>query len=245
MKKILYLFAMMLGMVVFTNCEENEITPRVLEIDYVGLESGFQIGVDPNGSTTQEIRIATSKTMSVERTFNIAVDSDLTTADASAYSVPSSVTVPANSNIGIFNIEVNGPNVNASGDDILTIGFTSTEDNLFISKPITLNLKQVCQYNEVTATFTFDDYPEEAYWQLYNNTTDTFLEGDGYSGSDCYVDLTSSTKVFCLQNGEYRFVVGDCYGDGGTGFELSFGDSVLLSSNGVSGSGEVFVFSIP
>ena len=161
MKKIISLFAILMVVFIFTNCEKNDDTPAITEIDYVGLESDFLIGVDPSGTATEEVTIATSQISSSDRTFNIAVDTDLTTADPSAYSVPASVTVPANTNIGTFNVEVIGPNVNPSGLDILAIGFTSQDDDLSVSEPISLNLQQVCQSNEVTLEIIFDNYPVE------------------------------------------------------------------------------------
>lgn len=244
MKKILLLLTAMFSLVLLTNCEENEETPAILEINYVGFESKPLIGVDPTSNATEEIKVATSNTTSTDRTFNIVVNTALTSADASAYTVPLSVTVPANSNIGTFNLDLVGPNINSSGSDILALDFVSQE-GLSIGETMQINLKQVCPLNEVIVSFSFDTFPEEAYWQLFDNSNDEFIDGDGYAGNDCYVDLSATTKTFCLPSGEYRFVMGDCFGDGGTAFELSSGGTILASSAGVSGAGEIFIFSLP
>ncbi|ULC60223.1 hypothetical protein MBM09_04350 [Flaviramulus sp. BrNp1-15] len=243
MKKIAIILTVMFSIALFTNCEENDDTPAITGIDFVGFESDFQIGVDPTGNASQEVKVAISQSSGSDRTFNLSVNTDLTTADASAYSIPSSVTIPANSTVGSFLVDVVGSNVNPSGADVLVIELSSEAEGLFKSDPITLNLKQVCPYDEVIISFTFDAYPEEAYWQLYDSN-DVFLEGDGYEGSDCYVELSTSVKTFCLPSGDYQFLMGDCYGDGGTGYTITYGDTVLYSSAGVSDSGEVITFSL-
>ncbi|TXG38791.1 hypothetical protein [Seonamhaeicola maritimus] len=244
MKRIITLCAIMLSLVVFTNCEKNDDTPAILDIDYVGLESGFTIGVDPTGTASQEVQIATSNTASTPRMFNIAVDTDLTTADASAYSVPSSVTVPANSNVGMFSIDVVGPNVSTSGNDILAIGFTSPDDGLFISDPISLNLKQVCPQPETILDFTFDDWPEEIYWviedaggnALYESAPGAYGAYDGLEGG--------ITRSICLAPGDYTFTIYDRFADGAGPYTISQGGTVLVSSDGLYGPGEARSFTV-
>ncbi len=232
----------------FTNCEKNDDTPEITKINYVGLESDFVVGVDPNGSTTKEITIATSQTTSSSRTFNIAVDTDLTTADPSAYSVPASVTVPANSNIGTFNVEVIGPNVNPSGLDILAIGFTSEDEDLSISDPININLKQVCPVNELTLEITFDNYPEEIYWVFYNN--DGFVVESAPGAWGAYAGLTGGiTVTFCLPDGTYTFEIYDQYSDGiccnyGNGSYSITGGGNIYASGGDYGGGEATTFTL-
>jgi hypothetical protein len=249
MKKILTLFTILTSVILFTNCEKNDDTPAITEINYVGLESDFQVGVDPNGSATEEVTIATSQTSSSDRTFNLAVDTDLTTADPSAYSVPASVTVPANSNIGTFNIEVIGPNVDPSGLDILAIGFTSEDDNLSVSDPISLNLKQVCPVNELTLEIIFDSYPEEIYWIFYDDAGN-FEEESAPSAWGAYTGLTGGiTQTFCIPDGTYTFEIYDFYSDGiccnyGQGSYSLTGGGNVYASGGNYGAGEATTFTL-
>ena len=235
----------MLVFVVFTNCEENEITPKVLEIDYVGFESGFILGVDPTGTAEQEIKIATSNKTTSDRTFNLVVDSDLTTADASAYSVPNSVTVPANSNIGVFNIAVIGEYIDPSGDDILAIGFSSNDNNVFVSGSISLNLKQVCPNPELILDITFDPWPEEIFWRLLDSSGNTLFASANLAYG-AYAGLSGGiTKPMCLANGSYTFEIYDQFGDGAGPFSLTYDGSVVFSSDGGYGPGTSHTFTLP
>lgn len=232
MKKICYIVTIALSLLSIFSCEKNDDSPAILDIDYVGFESGFILGSVASGTALYEVRIATSNTTDSDRTFSISVDTDVTTADPSAYSFPSTVTVPANTNLGSFVIEVNGENINVSGDDILAIKFVSDEENLLTSGAISLNLKQVCLDLEVILDITFDDYPEEIYWVVLDSDDNTVFESASDFGA--YEGLTEGiSRSLCLQAGTYTFQIYDQYGDGAGPFTISYDGSVIFSSDGV------------
>ncbi|WP_027138478.1 hypothetical protein [Gaetbulibacter saemankumensis] len=244
MKKANIIVALFLSLFVLNSCEKNEDSAVITKLNYVGFESGFIIGADPTGTASQEIHVATSNTTSSDRTFNISVDESLTTADPSAYNVPNSVTVPANTNIGTFTVEVIGENVGTAGEDILALGFAS-EEGLLTSEPISLNLKQVCPNPELYLDITFDAYPEEIYWVITDSDDNTIYESapgaygayDGFEGS--------LSRPLCLASGDYTFTVYDQYGDGAGPLSLTFDGTVLFSTDGAYGAGTAAEFTIP
>ena len=237
MKKFFISLMLLSVALVLTNCEKSDNTPAIADIDYVSFESSFLIGVDPTGTANSEVKVAVSKASNTDRTFNLSVVDDMTTADPSAYSIPSSVIIPANTTVGTFTVNVVGENVGASGDDILTIEIASQDEGLFKSDPISLNLKQVCPYPETILDITFDGYPEEIYWALYDSNDNLLFESaPGAYGA--YAGFTgSTTKSFCLSQGSYTFVIYDSYGDGAGPFSITYDGNVLFSSNGAYGSG--------
>jgi len=244
MKKIITLLTIMLSIVLLTNCEKNDDSPVITKIDYVGFESGFIVGVDPTGTLSQEVTIATSNISSSDRVFNVSVDADLTTANALAYSIPSSVTVPANSNIGTFNVDVIGPNVDPSGNDVLAIAFSSEENGLFLSAPINLNLKQVCPNPELILDITFDSWPEEIYWRIVDSSDNVVFESTA-GAFGAYDGLTGGiTRPFCLAIGNYIFEIFDQFGDGAGPYTLTYDGNVIFSSDGAYGEGEAIPFTI-
>lgn len=245
MKKFLTILAITLSICLCTNCEENEDAPAILELNYIGLESRPLIGVAPTASATEEIKVATSNTASADRTFNIVVNTDLTTADASAYSLPSSVTVPANSNVGTFNLDIVGPNINPSGEDILAIDFVS-QDGLLIGATMQINLKQVCPNPELILDITFDDWPEEIYWRIVNAAGDTVFESATPAGFGAYDGLTGGiTRNICLASGTYTFSMFDGFQDGAGPFSLTFDGEVIFSSDGSYGARTDVTVTIP
>ncbi|KJD31492.1 hypothetical protein PK35_13835 [Tamlana nanhaiensis] len=247
MKKIGIIITLIFSIVLFTDCKENDDTPAILSIDYVGFESDFQIGVDPSGTVSKEVKIAVSQLSGSERTFNLSINSDLTTANPSAYSIPSSVSIPANSKSGSFLVEVIGTNVNASGNDLLVINIIDETENLFISDPISLNLKQVCPNPELILDITFDTYPEEIYWVISDESDNTVFESITPAAYGAYTGLTGGiTRNMCLQSGTYTFTILDGYEDGAGPFTLTLEDGTLLgSSDGAYGAGTTITFTIP
>jgi hypothetical protein len=251
MKKLLSILILTLSLFVFTNCEKNEDSAIITKIDYVGFESGFVAGVDPTGTLEQEIKIAVSQISSADRTFNIAVVADLTSADPSAYSLPSSVTVPGNSTVGKFMVNIVGENVNPSGDDILTVEITTEDEGLFKSDPISINLKQVCPNPELFIDITFDLYPEEVYWRVLDANDDTVSESVSINGDDpwgAYAGATpgeGTSKAVCLSSGTYTFEVYDKFQDGGGPISLTVDGEVVFASDGDYGFTTSTLFTIP
>lgn len=246
MKKIAIILTLFLSVGLFTNCEENDETAGVLDINYVGFEARPLIGVDPSATVTEEIKIATSTTASADRTFNIVVNADMTTADASAYSVPSSVTVPANSNIGTFDLGVVGPNINPSGSDMLVLDFASQE-GLQVSASMEINLKQVCPNPEVILDITFDNWPEEIYWRITDSGDNTVFESATPAAFGAYDGLTGGiTRNICLASGSYTFTIFDEFGDGAGPFSLTLDDGTAIgASDGGYGGGTAISITIP
>ena len=121
--------------------------------------------------------------------------------------------------------------------ETLTLAFTSKED-LFVGDPITLSIKQICPYPETTLSITFDDYPEEQYWELYNANDELLFEGGTYPNE------TMFSRAFCLASGTYRILMGDTFGDGGGPFTITYNGNVLASGDGDHGFSKVTTFQV-
>lgn len=208
MKKIKFLLLLTVSLFTLNGCDNEDQEP--IDIDYVGFVADFAIGVAPTGTKSEEVAIYATKSKNFDRTFNIEVIAASTTATANAYSVPSSVTIPAGSNKGSFSIDTTGENIKASGLDVVVIQIKAT-DNTLIGEPIILNLQQVCPYTETTLKIIFDDYGDEISWSiedssgniLYSAALGTYTEGQA-----------TASASFCLAPGNYTFTINDKYGDG-------------------------------
>jgi len=224
----------MLSLLVFYNCDDSQENNT---INYVSFETtSYDFGVDIGSSSSNDINIYSTTISNSERTFDISILTDVTTADASAYTVPSSVTIPAKSNIGVFSVSISDLNISADGET-LVLAFTG-EEGLFIGDPITLNITQICPYPEVELTITFDDYPEEQYWELYDANDVLLFEGGPYP------DEVEFSRSFCLTSGTYKILMGDLYGDGGGAYTLTYNGNVIVSGDGNHGASEEQTFQI-
>lgn len=210
MKKITQLLFLALAVTFFTSCEENISAPGV---NYVSFEAAtYSFGVDIGSSNTREVKVYAASISGTDRTIGVSVVATGTTADPGAYSVPTTVTIPANSNVGTLSITISDTNISAAGETI-ELAFTA-EAGLFTGDNIVLNVRQVCPTNEVELKLGFDNWPEEASYDLTMGGTSVESTSTGDFASE--PDGSEWTKTWCLDNGMYTFTINDSYGDGGT-----------------------------
>lgn len=240
MKKI-NLFFLFVSLVAMVSCEKNEDVIAITNIDYVSFQSDFNVGVDPTGTAAQEVKIYTSQVKNADRTFSISVNADGTSASAATYSVPASVTVPANSNEGTFIVNVDGASIDPNGDT-LTLEFMDV-DGLFIGDPITLSLEQVCPYPETFLDIVFDSYSAETSWDI-KDSSGTVLYSAAYTASQ-----VDASHKFCLPNGTYTFTIYDVYSDGicctyGNGSYKLTNNGNVIKEGGSFGASEATEFTL-
>jgi len=245
MKKI-NLFFLFVSLVAMVSCEKNEDVIAISNIDYAAFQADFNQGVDAAIATPMEVKLYTSTMSGSDRTINLIVDTDLTTLDASAYTAPASVTIPANSNEGTFIVNIDGPNVGSGG--AIVFDFSSDNNIAFTGDALTINVFPVCFANTpnltLTLDITFDGWPEEIYWVIDDGTSTVAESAPGVYGA--YAGLTGGiSQDFCLPDGSYTFTIYDGFGDGAGAYSLTFNDGTIVhSSDGAYGGGEAIPFSI-
>jgi hypothetical protein len=233
MKKITFLLMISLSFFAFNGCADDDEV-----INYVSFEStSYKFGVELDGSSSNDIKIYATKTTGADRTFNISVVTDLSTADPTSYEVPTSVTIPANTNMGIFTVKISDINISENGET-LVLEIENQED-LFTGEKITLNVKQVCPLNEVILDIQFDDWPEETGWELLDSD-DNVLASAPFGS---YAGQKDFSKAFCLENGTYTFIIYDAYGDGTKYYRLSYNGTIIVEG-GAFGASEATTFDV-
>ncbi|WP_303318558.1 hypothetical protein Q4Q34_04420 [Flavivirga abyssicola] len=233
MRKTIFLF-LSIPLLAFYSCDSDDHNI----INYVSFEStSYDFGVDIQSSNSNDIKIYTTRISNVERVFNINIETDMSTADPASYTVPGSVSVPANSNEGVFTVNISDLNIGVEGET-LVLSFNK-EEGLFIGDPITFNIKQVCPYPETQLDIAFDDFAQEQYWELYDSSDVLLFEGGAYPEG-----TTKFSRTFCLESGTYKIFMGDTYGDGGGSYTMTNSGNVLVTGDGNHGFGEEITFQI-
>jgi hypothetical protein len=240
MKNIQYLLFLALSFVAFNSCTEE-----VEEFKYVTFESPtFEFGVPIAGNATKGIKVYTSQIMKSDRTFQVQVVSGTsTTADPASYVVPTSVTIPANTNVGVLDVKVSDVNIGSTGK-ILTLQLFNDEE-FYEGGTIKLNLTQICTQNDVRLNIILDPWGSECSWNIKNSSNVVVGSGGPYTDG-----LASVTGKFCLPDGTYTFTVNDAYGDGLGGppagkATLTKGTTVLAEIGGDFGSTQTKTFTLP
>lgn len=220
MKNIKYLFLFVASIFLLNGCETG--MPETTDLNYVTFEAtSMDLGVAIDGSSDYELAVYTTQIIGTDRTFDITVDLESTTADAAAYSVPATVTVPANSNKGTFVLGLNDVNIGEGVDIVLNL---EVEAGVYKGDAMVLSITQLCEQNETYVKILFDGYASECSWQVTDASGTAVMAGSGYSDGDA----DASAKA-CLPDGNYTFTVADAYGDGLTYPEVG---SITIISNG-------------
>jgi hypothetical protein len=236
LKKSLIIFSLFTMLFTIVSCEDDVTSDNPLS-GYVGVEEAKNIGLVLNETKIIESHIYASDAVGADRVFSLSVNTT-STHNASYYSVPATVTIPAGSKIGTFNVSLTGSGIASAGNTlIIDLGYLSgvdqsttytgsfVNDNLVVSqKQIVYNISEVCQTGttKVTLSIKFDNYPEETAWELYNSNFSLIASGGfnaagtaitGYAALG-FADRSTFVSNFCLAPGDYTFVIYDDYGDG-------------------------------
>lgn len=222
MKKITNILLLFLAVVAFNSCSED--TEGTEDLNYVTFESSsIDLGVDIGGTASHEVKVYTTQVMGSDRTFNVVVNEGASSADPQAYDIPSSVTVPANTNEGTLTVGLSDVNIGSEGKSVVVD--IANEEGLYTGNEATINISQICPFNEITIRFVFDGYASETSWEITDGGGTVVASGSGYADGTATAITTA-----CLQDGEYSFTVNDSFGDGLT--YPTTGNITITSSDG-------------
>ncbi|MCF6128226.1 hypothetical protein L1S35_00970 [Flavobacterium sp. AS60] len=203
--------------IVLVSCEDEGTGSTLKNYNYVSLEvpSSKTFSLYPNESITTESKVYVTYASSVDRTFALVVDMTLsgtpatpaTTLDASYYTVPATVTIPAGELVGTFTVGITGTNIGAGkklvvglgqevGVDVGINSFTTTPVyeagssipvnyvNVVNTGKITYNVEERCDFNKVVVSIKFDNYPEETAWDLRDASMNVIASGGFNAAGD-------------------------------------------------------------
>ncbi|MDY8134140.1 hypothetical protein [Aquimarina sp. 2201CG5-10] len=148
MKK--YFLIAMLMTIVLSSCEEDKIIfdgSQTL-VAFSSNTVDLPIEIDATGSVDITVNVTTLSTS--ERTFNVTVVEDETTAGASSYSF-GSIVVPANAYNGTFTINGVDDNVTTTPEK-LVLRINEGPDYVTETESLTVNVFQVCPVDEALFT---------------------------------------------------------------------------------------------
>mgnify|MGYP005840602539 CR=1 FL=1 len=220
MKNIINIFLLFLAVFAFNSCsEEIEGTE---DLNFASFnENSFSITVNKNSTAEKEVKVYTTQIMGSDRTLAINVNTDLTSADKAAYSVPESVTIPANSNEGVFSVTILDENISSDGET-LVISLVS-EEGLYTGDNLNINVQRFCPlviedflgdyiiseagYGDYATTITLDESVENRIWvtNFWDWTNDlVYYDFDPGNGT-----IVMPSQVVTMGDGNDYTVVGN------------------------------------
>lgn len=241
MRKFYKYIALCTAVLMF-NCETDDGTSSDLS-GFVGFEEGPVVYTVDNSSTLSlDVTVAASEVSSSDRTYAIYVDE--TSSDlAASYSVPTSVTIPAGTNLGTVAVTVTDDESLGFVTQSLVLDFVDEADTDF-GDPVTLEFTETCLDTIVTFNLTLDTWPDETTWEIYNlaDLVTPIATGGPYVNPDD--DFAELSFDYCLASGDYGVVVYDSYGDGGPTYSVAIGDTVLVAETTLAGANSSATFTV-
>ncbi|WP_143144226.1 hypothetical protein [Flaviramulus basaltis] len=239
MKKIAYIFLILLSTVGFLQSCEDTYLPPPLEYVTFG-DAVYSTGVDIGGSTTLEIPVYTGNITSADRSFNVIVDDS--NAAPGSFSVPSSVTVPGGTNEGTLAVNLSDVDLGI-GVNRLNITF---ENGAEFSNGPAATVEYIQNCNEIIATldFAFDYYSSETGWYITDALDGVVASKSGYADGQG----SASESITLCAGRDYTLYVTDVYGDGmndGTNlgsYTLTIDGTVKATGGGNFGASEASAF---
>ncbi len=153
MKKITYLLLFTISLFVFNSCADK--IDGTKDINFVSFEVRTPtIIVEKDGSTTTDIHVYTTQTTGSDRTFGVEVVDALTTVSSDAYTVPTTVTIPANTNEGTLSVTIADNNL-VEDPVTLVLQVTAAAD-VFVGNQANLKIQKHCalDVNDFVGTYS-------------------------------------------------------------------------------------------
>lgn len=197
-------------------------------------EDAMGFAVDQNSTGTFDVKVFTSTVTGSDRTFGINV-LESSTADAASYSVPATVTIPANTNEGTITVDVTDTNISNSGETLVLA--IEGESGLFVGEPLSVSLTRNCPsdlagtYSVVSSGTSTDgapvnnplvDFPYEV--TVTKTGENTYAVSDIFAG--VYIDWYCDAYGACAETEEeFQDVCGNLVGS----FEEPFGTTATIT----------------
>ena len=162
------------------SCEDDMSGDNLTNDDFISFSFDEAVGLSEGASETMSVTVYAGSASNSDRTVGLYVD-DSSTADAMSYSVASSVTIPAGSMTGTFDVTLtNNPDFGAAGVTVVVgmttdagvdqptafTGTTAGGDLNVTQDMFVITATTVCLDNVVTIDITLDSWPEEVYWWI-------------------------------------------------------------------------------
>lgn len=236
MKKITNIFLIILSLVLFQNCDDEQFESSIDIVSFAG--SSHSTGVDIGGSATYDINVYSSSKASSDLTFNIAVDA--TGAGEGSYDVPSTVTIPSGSNEGSFTVNLSDSNLGI-GVNALILSFTDVRAGFDHGESTTIEYTQNCEEVIASLDIIFDEYASETSYEITDALGGVVSSADLGTWSDG--DASASVTISLCSGRDYTFTINDDFEDGlsypinGT-YTLTIGGEIKVSGGGNFGASE-------
>lgn len=254
MKTFKLILVLLITGLVITNCEDYDAgVDNASQLpEAVAFSKSTDMVVVAEDNPVYEIEVQSTVKSNVDRVVAISyVEAGSTNVDGD-FTYESQVVIPAGSYVGYAEVVFDFSNLTLGEDRVAVFELVTNDYSINTRRLTTISYAPLCPYNELSLKLTFDQYPAETGWRLYDEGLTTVLAQGGISGNTIvgFPGQTSLTQILCLEDGNYNLVLFDSYGDGfccayGAGsYSLSVGGAILASGPAQFGANLIIPFSL-
>lgn len=215
------------------NCEEDLESGATNYVTFYNEGDASVLRIANNATATKEVKVYTGNKTGSDRTFNVMVAPNSTLQ--TNYSVPATVTVPANTNEGTLLVSVtDDDNLQFVPQTLVLV--LEDEAGFSTGETLVLNVTELCPDTIVKFSLKLDTWPDETTWEIYDLSGGqqvVIASGGPYVNPDD--DFAEFVFEYCLASGNYGVVVYDAYGDGGPNYKIAL-NGVTVVSETVTGT---------
>jgi len=195
MKKYKLLLILPLLFIAYNSCDDSSLDTT--NINYITLDDySKSIVVPENTSVDTELKIFTSSKMSSDTT----IDLNITTSMASDnYSIPASVTIPANSNEATISISLTDNSLNRNGET-MSISFNALEGYFKGYTEAELNISVLCP-SDLAGSWIYTNGNGKTVSISETGDGTYTISGDNAFGSDYPFDISDACGNISITGG--------------------------------------------
>lgn len=180
MKTYIYYILIFISIVSITSCEE--IKPEPTGIEFITFEErSLDYLLDESSTFNTELKIYTASNVSSDLTLNLNVTTSL---DASNYTLPATVIIPANSNEGNIDLTIVENNLDKINGETMTIDFESPDGYFKGSTEINIKINVFCP-SSIAGSYKYSDGANKDITISNGTGVNNFIvNGDNYFGTN-------------------------------------------------------------
>lgn len=243
MNKYYKIFGALVLALSLNSCTED-VEPT--NIPYATFEyNAADIGVPPGGEMTKDVVVYTANKKGSAREIDVVV-SESSSLSTDSYTIPATITIPANSNEGVLSVVFKDQSLSISEDKVLNVSLAESTD-IFTGDALSFNVSRSCAtgLSKVKVNITLDNYPEEVYWRIKDSTDAVVMASQIPAGYGAYTGMSGSVVAAdCLASGTYTFEIFDGYSDGAGKVAVTVNGATVFGSDGSYGAGTSGQFTI-
>jgi hypothetical protein len=221
MKNKIFYFLTLILLTTLTGCEEPAEPTGIAFITFEKDSDSFII--DEGTTLNAEFKIYTATNVGSDTSLMLTVTSTL---DAANYTVPATVTMPANTNEATVSISITENNLDKINGETLSISVASPDG--FYSGATTLDITvNVFCPSQIAGSYVYSDGNGKAATIVADSGVNNFIiSGDNAFGTDYAININDQCGIISVTGGEIQSGFGLAVS--GTGTVMANGDIVLI-----------------